>query len=123
MNRIFLTFAVCAVGVGGLTLARHVEMGGAKVTQLSRRDIVEKLDGKDAKVTVEELAIEPSCRCAAPKTMKMGASDVSISEAHEVGSRPSSVWCAQPVNEPGPDLYAPKTVAAGAAPRRDGEHP
>ena len=56
MNRTFLAFAVCAVGVGGLTLARHDEKkGGAKVTQLSRRDIVEKLDGKDAKATVEEV--------------------------------------------------------------------
>ena len=59
MNRTFLAFAVCAFGVGGMTLARHDEKGGAKVTQLSRRDIVEKLDGRDAKVTVEEVAIEP----------------------------------------------------------------
>ena len=59
MNRRSLAFAACAVGVGGLTLARHVETGGAKVTPLSRRDIVEKLDGKDARVTVEEVAIEP----------------------------------------------------------------
>jgi hypothetical protein len=62
MNRRSLAFAACAVGVGGLTLARHVETGGAKVTQLSRRDIVEKLDGKDARVTVEEVAIEPGHR-------------------------------------------------------------
>ena len=62
MNRIFLAFAVCAVGVGGMTLARHDEKGGAKVTQLSRRDIVEKLDGKDAKVTVQEVAIGPGGR-------------------------------------------------------------
>ena len=59
MNRRSLAFAACAVGVGGLTLARHDEKGGAKVTQLSRRDIVEKLDGKDARVTVEEVTIEP----------------------------------------------------------------
>jgi quercetin dioxygenase-like cupin family protein len=59
MNRTFLAFAVCAVGVGGLTLARHDEKGGAKVTQLSRRDVVEKLDGKDAKVTVQEVTLEP----------------------------------------------------------------
>ena len=62
MNRTFLAFAVCAVGVGGMTLARHDEKGGAKVTQLSRRDIVEKLDGKDARVTVQEVAIEPGGR-------------------------------------------------------------
>ena len=64
MNRAFLAFAVCAVGVGGMTLAQHDEKGGAKVTQLSRRDIVEKLDGKDAKVTVQEVAIEPGGRVA-----------------------------------------------------------
>jgi quercetin dioxygenase-like cupin family protein len=59
MNRRTLAFAACAVGVGGLALARHGEEGGAKVAQLSRRDIVEKLDGKDARVTVEEVTIEP----------------------------------------------------------------
>ena len=62
MNRTFLALAVCAVGVGGLALARHDEQGGARVAHLSRRDIVEKLDGKDAKVTVEEVAIEPGGR-------------------------------------------------------------
>ena len=64
MNRRSLAFAACALGVGGLTLARHVETGGAKVTHLSRRDIVEKLDGRDARVTVEEVAIEPGGRVA-----------------------------------------------------------
>lgn len=59
MNRTFLAFAVCAVGVGGPSLARHDEKGGAKVTRLSRRDIGEKLDGKDAKVTVQEAALGP----------------------------------------------------------------
>src|SRR5262249_56901569 len=39
MNRRSLAFAACAVGVGGLTLARHDEKGGANVTQLSRRDL------------------------------------------------------------------------------------
>lgn len=62
MNRTFLAFAVCAVGVGGMALARHGETGGAKVTQLFRRDVVEKLDGKDARVTVQEVAIEPGGR-------------------------------------------------------------
>ena len=62
MNRTFLALAVCAIGIGGMALARHDEKGGAKVTRLSRRDIVEKLDGKDARVTVEEVAIEPGGR-------------------------------------------------------------
>jgi quercetin dioxygenase-like cupin family protein len=42
-----------------MALARHDEKGGAKVADLSRRDIVEKLDGKDARVSVQEVAIEP----------------------------------------------------------------
>ena len=58
MSRTFFALAVCAIGVGGMALARHDEKGGAKVTQLSRRDIVEKLDGRDARVTVQEVAIE-----------------------------------------------------------------
>ena len=67
MNRTFLALAVCAVGVGGMALARHDEKDGVKVTQLSRRDIVEKLDGRDARVTVEEVAIEPGGRAAPPR--------------------------------------------------------
>jgi quercetin dioxygenase-like cupin family protein len=59
MNRRSLAFAACALGVGGLTLARHVESGGAKVTQLSRRDIIEELDGKAASATVVEVTFEP----------------------------------------------------------------
>ncbi len=60
MNRTSLALAVCAaVGIGGMALARHDEKVTAKMTDLSRRDIVEKLDGKDARVTVEEVAIEP----------------------------------------------------------------
>ena len=64
MNRTFLALAVCAVGVGGMALARHDEKGGAKVIPLSRRDMVEKLDGKDARVTVQEVVIEPGGRVA-----------------------------------------------------------
>ena len=65
MNRTFLALAVCAaVGIGGMAPARHDEKDKAKVTDLSRRDIVEKLDGKDARVTVEEVAIEPGGRVA-----------------------------------------------------------
>src|SRR6478672_6291447 len=49
MNRTLLVLAACAALVaGGLTLAR-----------LSQRDVVEKLDGKDAKATVEEVTLEP----------------------------------------------------------------
>ena len=65
MNRTFLASAVCAaVGIGGMAPARHDEKDTPKVTDLSRRDVVEKLVGKDARVTVEEVAIEPGGRVA-----------------------------------------------------------
>ena len=65
MNRTFLALAGCAaVGIGGMTLVRHDEKDTARVTDLSRRDIVEKLDGKDARVTVQEVVIEPIGRVA-----------------------------------------------------------
>src|SRR3954462_11483725 len=60
MNRTLLLLAACAtVGAGGMTLAQHGEKGGVKVTRLSQRDIAEKLDGKEAKATVEEVTLGP----------------------------------------------------------------
>jgi quercetin dioxygenase-like cupin family protein len=60
MQRTFLALAVCStIGVGGMTLAHHTRKGEVKVTQLSRRDIIEKLDGKVASATVEEVTFEP----------------------------------------------------------------
>src|SRR4051794_40025015 len=65
MNRTFLaSAAICVIGVGGMALARHDENGGVRVIPLSRRDMVEKLDGKDAGVTVQEVVIEPGGRVA-----------------------------------------------------------
>jgi quercetin dioxygenase-like cupin family protein len=53
-------FTVCiAIAVGGMTLAQHAGKGQVKVTQLSQRDIIEKLDGKDARATVEVVTFEP----------------------------------------------------------------
>ena len=58
--RSFLVLAACAaVGVGGVALAHHTGKGHVKVTQLSQRDIAEKLDGKDAGATVVEVTFEP----------------------------------------------------------------
>ena len=52
--------SVCvAIGVGGMTLAQRTGMGHSKPTDLSRRDIIEKLNGKDASVTVREITFEP----------------------------------------------------------------
>jgi hypothetical protein len=59
-HRTFLALAVCvAIGVGGMTLAQHTWKREVKVPQLSQRNITEKLDGKDASVTVEEVTFEP----------------------------------------------------------------
>lgn len=55
-------FAVgIAVAVGGMTLAQHThtEKDQVTVTQLSQREIIEKLDGKDATATVELVTIAP----------------------------------------------------------------
>jgi len=60
MNRRLLELAACAALIaGGMTLAQHDKMVRPKVTRLSQRDIVEKLDGRDAKATVEEVTLEP----------------------------------------------------------------
>jgi quercetin dioxygenase-like cupin family protein len=48
--------AVCAVG---MALAQHAGKGHVRVTQLSQRNIVEKLDGKTASATVSEVTFEP----------------------------------------------------------------
>ena len=51
-HRTFLALVVCcAIGVGGMTLAQQNGKGQVKSTQLSQRDIIEKLDGKDASAT------------------------------------------------------------------------
>jgi quercetin dioxygenase-like cupin family protein len=60
MRRTVLALAACAaVGVGGVALAHHTGKGQVKVTRLSQRDIIEKLDGKDARATVKEVTFEP----------------------------------------------------------------
>ena len=60
MHRTFLALAVfAAIGVGGVTLAHDAEKGQVKVTQLSQRDIIEKLDGKDAGATVLRVTFAP----------------------------------------------------------------
>jgi len=44
------------IGVGGMTAAHH---DGEKVKTIAERNIVEKVDGKEAKATVVEVTIEP----------------------------------------------------------------
>jgi quercetin dioxygenase-like cupin family protein len=58
--RTFLAVTVgAALGIGSLTLAGDRPQGKAKVTTLSARDVVEKLDGKDARVTTVEVTLAP----------------------------------------------------------------
>jgi len=56
-----ITLAFCvAVFAVGMTLAtQHTGKVQVKVTHLSQRDIVEKLDGKAASATVKEVTFEP----------------------------------------------------------------
>jgi quercetin dioxygenase-like cupin family protein len=55
---IAITFGV-ALGAAGVSLAQHGEQGHGKVTKLSERDVIETLDGKEARVTTVEVAYEP----------------------------------------------------------------
>src|SRR5438445_1934841 len=50
-----------ALGSGGMTLAGHDGhgKGNVKVATVSERDVAEKLDGKEARVTVVEVTMEP----------------------------------------------------------------
>jgi quercetin dioxygenase-like cupin family protein len=63
MSRTYLVLTVLtAFGVGGAILAQHVQhtgTGQVKVTQLSQRHIIEKLDGKESSATVLEVTFEP----------------------------------------------------------------
>jgi quercetin dioxygenase-like cupin family protein len=63
MSRTHLVLTILtALGVGGATLARHAQHTGrdqVKVTQLSQRNIMEKLDGKESSATVLEVTLEP----------------------------------------------------------------
>ena len=60
LHRTSLAIAVlAALGVCGVALAHHAENGEVKVKELSVREIIEKLDGKDASATVVEVTFEP----------------------------------------------------------------
>jgi quercetin dioxygenase-like cupin family protein len=59
-HRMLLALAVyVAIGVSEMTLAQNAGKGEVKSTDLSQRDIIEKLDGKDASATVREVTFEP----------------------------------------------------------------
>lgn len=54
-----LALTVCVAVAAGIALAQHTRKGGVKSVQLSRREIIEKLDGKYASATVREVSFEP----------------------------------------------------------------
>ena len=58
---LMLAAGIC-VGVGGMAVARPDEKETAK--PISAWDIVEKLDGKEAKATVVEVTLGPAGRLA-----------------------------------------------------------
>jgi quercetin dioxygenase-like cupin family protein len=60
MKRILVAVAVgSAIGAGGIALAQNAYRGPEKVTTLSERDVIESLDGKEARVTTTEVTFEP----------------------------------------------------------------
>src|ERR687897_971853 len=60
MSRILLAAAVgAAIGAGGLAPAQHGYRGPETVRTLSERDVIETLDGKKARVTMQEVTFEP----------------------------------------------------------------
>ena len=60
MRHSVLAIVFGTLAVGGTALAHHnTGDDQVKVTQLSRRDIIEKLDGKDASATMLEVTFEP----------------------------------------------------------------
>ncbi len=60
MIRIFLAIVFGAtLGVAGITLAGHDAPGHGTGKTLSERDVAETLDGKEARATVVEVALEP----------------------------------------------------------------
>ena len=60
MIRTLLTLAAgIGVGVSVMFAADHDHHEAVKVTHLSQRDIVEKLDGKETRVSVVEVTLEP----------------------------------------------------------------
>src|SRR4051812_5129987 len=66
MIRVALLLAAgVALGAGGLMAARHDEKQHGSVKPLAARDIVEKVDGKEAKATAVEVTLEPGQASAA----------------------------------------------------------
>ena len=78
MTRFVLAITLgMALGAGGISLARHDHQGHGKVTTLSERDVIENLDGKQARVTTVEVAYEPGEAGPSPTATPARSSDMS----------------------------------------------
>ncbi len=58
-NAVALLLIGAAFGAGGMAVAQHEHEDGEMVKVITAQDIKEKLDGKEAKMTVVEVTIEP----------------------------------------------------------------
>ncbi len=47
------------IGIAGLTMAAQQDHGTPKVRKIAERDMTEKVDGKDTRVTTVEVTLEP----------------------------------------------------------------
>lgn len=66
MTRTLLVLAAgVGVGAGAMSATQHDHGGTVRVAEVSRRDIAEKLDGKEAAATVNEVTFAPG-QAAAP---------------------------------------------------------
>ena len=59
MRRSLLAIVFGTLAVGGMTLAHQDEHGKGGVKTLSRKDLIEKIDGKKAKATTVEVTLGP----------------------------------------------------------------
>jgi quercetin dioxygenase-like cupin family protein len=59
MLRGALLVAGIGLAAGGLTAARHDDKGHGSVRLIAARDIIEKLDGREAKATAVEVTLGP----------------------------------------------------------------
>ena len=59
VRRVLVLAAGIGLAAGGMTAARHDEKSHGSVKPIAARDIVEKVDGKEAKATAVEVTLEP----------------------------------------------------------------
>jgi quercetin dioxygenase-like cupin family protein len=59
IRRVLVLAAGIGLAAGGMTAARHDEKSHGSVKPIAARDIVEKVDGKEAKATAVEVTLEP----------------------------------------------------------------